>query len=191
MTILDFPLFDTEVLYRNVAKRNGPLFFFQRPIGMWDDAHHNTKTTEDTNLSMAGCLPQAIEFRAWGCFFSYEGLTVDLEKLEATVVQRAELVLHTGWLQKHPVIAMRQIPIHPMSVLQPLPNGNGLQLWKLVNPKLKTYPFAMTIENAACITAALSWGADCPDPGFEAPVRLRLVVVGKLEAPDCYWRNDK
>lgn len=186
MIIRNFPLFDTEVLYRNIAKRNGPLYFFQRPVGQWDDARRAVKTPDDTNLTMPGQLPHPVEFRARGFFVSIRGEPRDLAgALDA--IEDAQLSICTGWLEKQGVVALKAVPVHPMSILQPCPDEH-LQLWCVADPHVRLYEFPLEVKNAACITAQVEWPRVANDPGLESPVRLRLVVVGDLLASDGYWR---
>jgi len=186
MIIRNFPLFDTEVLYRNIAKRSGPLHFFQRPMGQWDDAGRAVKTAGDTNLATPGQLPHPVEFHARGFFVSILGEARDLANLLDSI-EGAVLSIHTGWLEKQPAVALKSVPVHPMSILQPCPDEH-LQLWYVADPHVSLFKFPMEVANAACITAHVEWPRVANDPGLEAPVRLRLVVVGDLMAPDGYWR---
>jgi hypothetical protein len=190
--IRDFPLFDTEVLYKNIAKRGAPLYFFQRPMGQRFEGAPLVKQDHDTNLTMAGCIDHHVEFRARGFFVSFDAAPnptgiCDLDRLLG-VLLGARVSSYTGWLGKQGGVLLRDVPVHPMSILQPCPDKH-FQLWRLADPNIRLCSFARTLKNAAVITSELSWDPEVPDPGLESPVRLRLVVVGDLEAPDGYWET--
>lgn len=189
MIIRNFPLFDTEVLYRNIARRECPLYFFQRPMGVQFEGIPVTKQSYDTNLAMGGCLPQPIVFHSRGFFISldFNSAAPDVAAAVLKLLKTARLSVFTGWLEKQPVVELESVPVHPMSILQPCPDQH-LQLWCVADPHVSLSEFPMMVTNAACITAHVEWPRVANDPGLEAPVRLRLVVVGDLFAPDGYWR---
>lgn len=184
MILANFPLFDTEVVYRNLHRRRAPLYYFQRVWGQRNEVG-GVKTEHDTNMTIGGMLPDPFAYKARGFFLSLEGERRDLDVIQEEL-SRATISVWTGWLRKEPQVPFDRVPVLPMDSVV-AEHETCLWSWRLAAPEAKLFPFIGGLVNAKHITASLNLPYIETDPGLEYPLRIRLCVVGDLECPDGIW----